>query len=263
MSDFWQNFAFGFMNGAFNRTFCSFPWFNFGSCLNNQRPTFFTPNYDFSNLQLYQGTMPAQTALFAYNAANYADLTTNFINCNYAPTYQKAIYSGTYVGIKKEDSKAKILSDSSSTTTPQNGAPFQPNISTTEYNQYNDLILKYAEQYDVDPNLVKAVIKQESRFNPNAGSGAGAKGLMQLMPATASSYGVTDVCNPEQNIKAGVKILSENLKKYKGDLNMVLAAYNWGPGNLKKKGFANRPAETRNYIPAVLGFYKEYQKSVA
>lgn len=262
MNNFVYGFNHGFFHGMFDRMFGGFGVFNL-SCWNTM-PTFFTPKYNFNTFIPYQTPMGVNQQMFVYNAANYAtDLTSNYLACNYAPTYQKAIYSGTYVGIKKEDSKAKILSDSSSTTTPQNGAPFQPNISTSENNQYNDLILKYAKQYDVDPNFVKAVIKQESRFNPNAGSGAGAKGLMQLMPATASSYGVTDVCNPEQNIKAGVKILSENLKKYKGDLNMVLAAYNWGPGNLKKKGFENRPAETRKYIPAVLGFYKEYQKSVA
>jgi hypothetical protein len=82
-------------------------------------------------------------------------------------------------------------------------------------NKYDDLINKYAKQYNIEPEFVKAVIKQESKFNPNAGSNKGAKGLMQLMPSTAKSYGVTDVYDPEQNIRAGTEMLLALMLKLK------------------------------------------------
>ena len=161
------------------------------------------------------------------------------------------------------DSTKKEGDSASAVVASTKGAAYQPNIDTSEYNTYNDIILKYAKQYNVDPNFVKAVIKQESRFIPTAGSGAGAKGLMQLMPKTARSYGVSNVYDPEQNIKAGVKMLSDLLKKYDGNLENVLAAYNWGMGNLalEAAGKKVRPLETKRYVPAVLGFYREYSNA--
>ena len=179
------------------------------------------------------------------------------ITMNYLPT---EVSRSKYAATKGVSSEAGTSNNSIKT---KNGAPYQPNINTSEYNTCNDIILKYAKEYDVDPNFVKAVIKQESRFKANAGSRAGAKGLMQLMPATARSYGVTNVYDPEQNVKAGVKMLSELIKRYNGNLEDVLAAYNWGIGNLRleAQGKKVRPKETRQYVPAVLGFYREYSRA--
>ena len=119
-----------------------------------------------------------------------------------------------------------------------------------------------AERHGVNPNLVHAVIKQESGWNPNATSPVGAGGYMQLMPGTAKDLGVTDRYDPKQNIEAGVKYLKQNIDRF-GDEGLGLAAYNAGPGNVQKwlaqgvVGKGNYEAipfkETRGYVGKILG----------
>ena len=108
-----------------------------------------------------------------------------------------------------------------------------------------------ANQYGVDPNLAIAVAEQESGGDPNAVSPAGAQGVMQLMPATATSLGVNDPFDPVQNIDAGVRYLAQMLSRFT-DPQLALAAYNWGPGNVSKHGYANWPSETVNYVGSIL-----------
>ncbi len=120
--------------------------------------------------------------------------------------------------------------------------------------QYSPLIEKIAEEYKVDPKVIKAMVRQESSFNPNAVSKCGAKGLMQLMPGTAKDMGVQNVFDPEQNIRGGVKYLASLLKRYNGDYRKAVAAYNGGMGNIDKKGI-NFCSETSNYHRKILGDY--------
>lgn len=112
------------------------------------------------------------------------------------------------------------------------------------------IIRRASARYGVDGTLIKAVIKAESNFNPNAVSHAGAQGLMQLMPATARSLGVSDSFDPEQNVMAGTRFLADLLKRYNGDLDSALAAYNWGPGNVDRRP-ERLPRETREYLVRV------------
>jgi len=117
---------------------------------------------------------------------------------------------------------------------------------------FNDIIKSQAAKNGIDENLLKAVIKTESGFNPNARSGAGAMGLMQLMPQTAESLGVSDPYNPYQNVEGGTKYLKKLLSKYDGNKEMALAAYNAGPGTVDKYGGIPPYKETQNYVKKVL-----------
>lgn len=121
-------------------------------------------------------------------------------------------------------------------------------------------IVSAANKYGVDPDLVAAVAKQESGFNQEASSGAGARGIMQLMPETAKGLGV----NPDdmvQNIEGGAKYLAEMLKAFGGNVEMALAAYNAGPGNVEATGgdMSRLPKETQNYVPAVMENYNGFK----
>lgn len=119
--------------------------------------------------------------------------------------------------------------------------------------EIQSLINSTAQQYGLDPALLTAVVNQESGGNPNAQSSAGAQGLMQLMPATAASLGVTNPFDPTQNLQGGAQYLSQLLAQYDGDTSLALAAYNAGPGNVAKYNGIPPFSETQNYVSSILG----------
>ncbi len=132
------------------------------------------------------------------------------------------------------------------------GLPSAAPVSTgTGTGQYAALIQAYAAKHGIDPKLVRAVIQTESGGNPRAVSPAGAMGLMQLMPANIQEAGISDAFDPEQNIAAGTQQLSGLLKEYGGDLDLALAGYNAGPGNVRRYGGVPPFRETQNYIRKV------------
>lgn len=133
-------------------------------------------------------------------------------------------------------------------------------ISGTKDQRINNAITAASKKYGVDEKLIRAIIKQESDFNPNVKSSAGAMGLMQLMPENCKEDGVTDPFNIEQNIDGGTKQLKGYLKKYK-NTEMALMAYNAGPGTVQKRGVQSvndlykMPSETRNYVVKIMKNY--------
>ena len=120
--------------------------------------------------------------------------------------------------------------------------------------KYRPQIDRMAARYNIDSELIRAVILTESCFNPRAVSRVGARGLMQLMPATARMLGVSDTFDPDQNIEGGVRYLRMMLDEFDQDTTLALAAYNAGPQAVKKYGNAIPPyPETRSYVRKILG----------
>ena len=133
-------------------------------------------------------------------------------------------------------------------TDPMDSVPFQTEITAA------------ANKYGVDPALLAGLVKQESNFNPSARSGVGAKGLTQLMDATARGLGVSDPFDPAQSLDAGAKFLGGLLKQFHGDQSLALAAYNAGPGAVQKYGGIPPYKETQRYVPKVLGYAAQFSR---
>jgi len=122
--------------------------------------------------------------------------------------------------------------------------------------ELDDIIENASKIYEVDPDLIRSIIKAESDFDANATSSKGAMGLMQLMPETAKDLGVKDCYNPVENVMAGTRYLKSLLDRYEGNVELTLAAYNWGMGNVERHP-EKLPKETREYIARVNGYSKK------
>lgn len=151
----------------------------------------------------------------------------------FVPSY---LYSG-------QSSLAEVISSYSS-------------ASTNNKTDFDEIIRKAAETYNVPEKLISSIIKQESNFNPLATSSAGASGLMQLMPGTAKYLGVTNSLDPEQNIMGGAKYISQMLSQFDGNIETALAAYNAGPGAVKKYDGIPPYKETQNYVQKVMNYFQ-------
>jgi len=132
-------------------------------------------------------------------------------------------------------------------------ANFGSAVATT--GDIDSAIEQAAARHNVDPNLVRAVVKVESNFNPNAVSRKGAMGLMQLMPSTARQLKVNNPFDPDQNVDAGVRHLKQLLENYGGDIKLTLAAYNAGAGAVARSSGVPHYAETQNYVRRITNLY--------
>jgi soluble lytic murein transglycosylase-like protein len=135
-----------------------------------------------------------------------------------------------------------------------------PSGNTVDGVPFGDLITAAAKKHGIDPALLAGLVKTESNFNPNAQSYAGAKGLTQLMDATARGLGVTNSFDPQQALEGGAKFLGGLLKQFKGDERLALAAYNAGPGAVQKFGGIPPYEETQRYVPKVLAAAAQFRR---
>ncbi len=177
----------------------------------------------------------------------------NQIEANFAVLTGQKTESGNFENVLRD----KLNSTSTELPNEIFISPFNQNSSVSR-SETDLLIKKYSQQNNIDENLVKAVIKAESGYNPNAVSPAGAQGLMQLMPSTAKGLGVNNPLDPEQNIAGGVKYLKGLLNRFEGKLDLALAAYNAGPNAVKKYGGIPPYNETQNYVKRVLEYHKDF-----
>jgi soluble lytic murein transglycosylase-like protein len=133
--------------------------------------------------------------------------------------------------------------------------PIQLTKLASTKKSFDDIVDQAAAAFDLPAKLIKSIIQKESNFNPNAVSSAGASGLMQLMPATARGLGVKDIFDPAENIFAGTKYLRQMMDKYNNNIELALAAYNAGPGNVDKYGGIPPFKETQNYVKKVTNMF--------
>lgn len=131
--------------------------------------------------------------------------------------------------------------------------------SKMEGESVSEVIARYAETFDLEEALIKAVIKVESDYNPKAVSSRGAQGMMQLIPGTARDMEVSDPFNPDQNIRGGSRYLRLMLDEFGGNLELALAAYNAGPGSVRRHGGVPPFKETQQYIERVKQYLRHYR----
>ena len=171
------------------------------------------------------------------------------------------------IGSEKIQSSQDFQKILDAKTEKTNNTPFSDKIfssnlangSLTSGNANIDsLIEEYSAKNGLDSAFVKAVIKQESGFQPKVTSHCGAMGLMQLMPATANSLGVKDAYDPEQNIAGGTKYLKGLLDRFGGNKSLALAAYNAGPNAVSKYNGIPPYKETQNYVKNIMSMYQKY-----
>ncbi len=205
------------------------------------------------------------------NSLNTANETQNPLDALYpnnkinTPSFEKVLQSTTKSNFGTllldphlKSVNADIIHQSpqiSLTNALNEAAAIQANTQPANKSQILNVISQISKKHGVDEKLVQALIKQESGFNPNAKSKAGAMGLMQLMPSTARTLGVKDPYNIVQNVEGGVKYLKSMLDKYNGNMILALAAYNAGPGAVDKYDGVPPYKETQNYVRNILANY--------
>lgn len=213
-----------------------------------------------------QGRLPIKMKTPANRGASFSEELNRATADTVAPASASSFASQESAAPIIDSELLAVKSNNTKTKYPLVSGSYEsvyPRLSQTEIQELmpriNSAIDTYSKAFGLDSKLVRAVIKEESGFQPFALSTSGAMGLMQLMPGTAEGLGVSDAYNIEQNILGGTQYLCYQLKEFDGDLSLALAAYNAGPNAVKKYGGIPPYEQTQNYVKKVIGSYEMYQ----
>ncbi len=227
-------------------------------------------------------TLGSNSILFEYILKNMIEQNSYGEKSNYQNTYHCTCCSNNvnknlnvnttnYDNVGKIDNKVNNKIDNNDYTPIGNFHPLgkAPTLSSRDINispRIDSAIKEASSKYGVEESFVRAIIKQESSFNPNCTSKAGAKGLMQLMDYNCKEYGVKNPYNIEDNINGGVKYIKELLDKFNGNKQLALSAYNGGITRMRNRGvdtvqeIVKMPKETSDYVTKVMGYYNQYKE---
>jgi soluble lytic murein transglycosylase-like protein len=200
---------------------------------------------------------PSITPIVAFSIQVILLSVIPFVHTSYADMYSYIDENGVqhYTNIPPTDGRYRLKWKTKRTFTRPIGVYNYPK-------SYEEEIFRAAKQYNIDPDLVKAIIKVESNFSSTAVSQKGAVGIMQLMPETARDYSVNDPFNPTENINGGTRYLKDLMEMFNGNLRLALAAYNAGQNAVIKYGFRIPPyAETIDYVERVLTHYTNLKEN--
>lgn len=181
---------------------------------------------------------------------------------DFASALQSATAAGTASALGgAETSSALGVAGTPALSSYSAYSPLTQSASGEAGGEYESLIDEAAARNGLDPAVLHGLIQQESGFDPSATSSAGASGLTQLMPGTASSLGVADPLNPAESIEGGARYLGQLMDQFGGNTEDALAAYNAGPGAVEQYGGTPPYAETQSYVGKVLGYAESYRQS--
>lgn len=176
-------------------------------------------------------------------------------------SHQLPLFEVAALGLAPNISAQTLIKYTLALDAPSSLSP--PTVADTQPPPYHDHIMQAAETYSVDPTLIRAIILAESSYNPRAVSPRGAQGLMQIMPTTARSLGLSDSFDPGRNIDAGVRYFRSLMDRFNGDVKLALAAYNAGSRYVRQYEGVPPFNATRLYIKKVLNYQKKFQSEMA